>query len=224
MSQTFINKIAPLAIKDMGRTGVLASLTIAQAILESNWGKSGLTVKGKALFGIKAGSSWKGKTINMQTGEVFDGKSVTIQANFRAYGSWEESIADHSKLFTTLARYQNLIGVTDYKRACMLVQKDGYATDPKYADKLINIIETYKLYEFDKEGETLPVELTPKQQKFIEQVVKLKLTDGKNPTTAANNLYVWEVSKAVLDYTMDVEAEVSKLKKQVAELVKQGVK
>ncbi len=144
--EDFIQKIGPLARKEEERSNILASLTIAQAILESGWGKSGLTVKGNALFGIKAGSNWTGKVYNAQTQECYDGKNFeTIVAGFRAYDSWEESIRDHSDLLTGLPRYKNVVGEKDYKKACKEIQKAGYATDPNYANKLIDIIEANNL-------------------------------------------------------------------------------
>lgn len=146
----FINKIGILAQKDMKKSKVLASLTIAQAILESGWGKSSLATVGNALFGIKAGSSWKGKIYNSKTKECYDGSTfVTIDAAFRAYDSWEESINDHSAFLCGSSRYKNVIGETDYKKACNAIYSAGYATDPTYANKLINLIETYNLNQFD---------------------------------------------------------------------------
>ena len=115
--KSFIERVGKLAAADMEKSGVLASLTIAQAILESGWGKSGLTVKANALFGIKAGSSWKGKVYSAQTQECYDGATyTTITALFRAYDSWAESVADHSALLTGMARYKAVIGERDYRR------------------------------------------------------------------------------------------------------------
>ncbi len=149
----FLEFIKELAIENMIETGILASLTVSQAILESGWGLSGLTVNGNALFGIKANSSWKGKVYNGQTVEYYDGVNATnITAAFRAYDSWKDSIADHSALLTGLQRYRAVIGETDYKAACKAVYAAGYATDPNYADKLINLIESYNLYEYDMEA------------------------------------------------------------------------
>ena len=132
---------------------LFASLTIAQAILESGWGKSGLTVKANALFGIKAGKSWKGKVYSAQTQECYDGATfTTITALFRAYDSWAESVADHSALLTSAARYKAVIGERDYKAACRAIKAAGYATDPQYADKLIQIVENYSLTAYDGAG------------------------------------------------------------------------
>lgn len=143
----FLQKIIPLAIADMKTSRILASITIAQAILESAWGLSGLTVRSNNLFGIK------GKGVSSPTFEYINGKRVNITDNFKAYPDWATSVADHSALFHRLSRYSNLIGCTDYKTACRNVQADGYATSPIYADSLINIIESYKLYQYDAPAE-----------------------------------------------------------------------
>lgn len=146
----FIALIGELARNDMVQTGVLASLSIAQAILESGWGKSDLAATGNNLFGMKATSSWVGKVYSAQTKECYDGANmVTITASFKAYASWEESIADHSTLFVNASRYAKVVGETDYKVACQEVKNAGYATDPNYPEKLISLIEQYKLYEYD---------------------------------------------------------------------------
>ena len=141
--QAFLQKIIPLATADMKKTKILASLTIAQAILESGWGLSGLTLRSNNLFGIK------GQGVNSATFEYINGKRVEIVAGFKSYPDLETSIADHSGLFLRLSRYNNLVGCTDYKQACKNVQADGYATAPNYADSLIKLIEQYKLYQYD---------------------------------------------------------------------------
>ena len=152
--KTFIERVGALAAADMQKNGVLASLTIAQAILESGWGKSGLTVKANALFGIKAGASWKGRVYSTKTQECYDGVTfTTVTALFRAYDSWEESVADHSALLTGAARYKAVVGERDYKTACRAIKAAGYATDPKYPDKLIQIIESYGLTAYDGAGQ-----------------------------------------------------------------------
>lgn len=152
--KAFIERVGALAAADMQKSGVLASLTIAQAILESGWGKSGLTVKANALFGIKAGTSWKGRVYSTKTQECYDGVNfTTVTALFRAYDSWEESVADHSALLTGAARYKAVVGERDYKTACRAIKAAGYATDPKYPDKLIQIIESYGLTAYDGAGQ-----------------------------------------------------------------------
>ena len=144
----FVEKIGALASEDMKKTGILASLTIAQAILESAWGTSALAqAPNYNLFGIKG--AYNGNYCEFNTSEYLNGKWVTVKAQFRKYPSWAESLADHSALFNTYDRYANLRGCTDYKLACRYVREDGYATDPNYTSKLINIIESNNLTRFD---------------------------------------------------------------------------
>ena len=145
----FLEEIKAAVMKDMSKTGILASLTAAQALLESGHGTSGLTKKANALFGIKG--SYQGMSVTMMTREEVNGQVIKVPAQFRAYNSWDESISDHSGLFLrNQKRYGNLIGETDYKQACYNVKADGYATDSGYAGKLISIIEAYHLDEWDK--------------------------------------------------------------------------
>ena len=150
----FLNKTKPMVIADMKKTGILASLTGAQAIIESNWGNSGLTQKANNLFGMKG--KYNGQSVTMLTTEYYNGVKKRVYADFRKYPSWADSIADHSDLFNRLSRYKNLRGETDYKKACRYVKEDGYATSPTYTTTLINTIEKYKLYEWDKEALGIP--------------------------------------------------------------------
>lgn len=146
-AQTFLEKIKPMVIADMQKTGILASLTAAQAFIESSKGNSGLTVKANNLFGIKG--EYNGQFVTMLTTEYIGGIPQKVQAKFRKYPSWQESINDHSGLFLRSSRYANLRGCKDYKQACKNVQADGYATSPTYAQTLIKTIETYQLYTWD---------------------------------------------------------------------------
>lgn len=147
--EDFLNKIKPVVIMDMQKTGILASLTAAQAILESGWGRSELAVKANNLFGIKG--SYNGQSYTVKTKEYVNGKWIMVDAAFRKYPSWQEGVNDHSHKFLTMDRYANLRGCKDYKLACKYVYEDGYATGIDYTPKLIQIIERYKLYEWDKE-------------------------------------------------------------------------
>lgn len=145
----FIDKIVPGAIKAYKEYGVLPSLTLAQAILESNWGKSGLSTKSNNLFGIKWTASRGGAYDEYDTKEFVNGKWITVKAKFRKYSSWEESVLDHAVLLT-LSRYKPVLAAKNYKEACTQVQKCGYATDPAYTQKLIGIIEKYGLNKYDE--------------------------------------------------------------------------
>lgn len=153
-AEQFLEIIKPMVIKDMQNTKILASLTAAQGLIESNKGNSGLTQKANNLFGMKG--KYNGQYVLMDTTEYYNGIRTTVKAEFRKYPNWQDSINDHSGLFWRSIRYANLRGCIDYKQACKNVQKDGYATSPTYANTLINTIEKYKLYQWDKEalGET----------------------------------------------------------------------
>lgn len=144
----FLDKLAKYAVADYKRSKVLPSLTIAQGILESGWGQSGLSKETNNLFGIKGKFQGQGKMY--PTREVYNGKSVMVDAEFRAYPTFEGSIKDHNDLLQK-PRYKKVIATTDYKVACQEVQKAGYATDPLYADLLIRIIESQNLQRYDKE-------------------------------------------------------------------------
>lgn len=149
--KNFIKQVGALASDDMKKTGILASLTVAQAILESAYGTSGLATEGKALFGIKATKTWKGKVYCSDTKECLDGVNLVTVSNaaFRAYDTWEESINDHSAFLKANKRYKAVVGETDYKKACEEIKAAGYATDPGYTAKLIKLIEDNKLTEYD---------------------------------------------------------------------------
>ena len=99
--QEFISKIAPLAVADMKKNKILASLTIAQACIETGYGSSNLMMSNNAPFGIKATETWLkigGKAYNANTGEVYNGVSVTINAAFRAYNSLADAVEDHANV------------------------------------------------------------------------------------------------------------------------------
>ena len=149
-AEIFLKLIHDDVVEDMRNTGILASLTAAQALIESNKGNSGLTQRANNLFGMKG--EYKGLYVTMPTKEWDGTQYITINAKFRKYPSWKESIADHSGLFLRADRYANLRGCTDYKKACQYVREDGYATSPTYTTTLINTIESYRLYEWDREG------------------------------------------------------------------------
>lgn len=156
--KSFFEKIKPMVIKDMKDTGILASLTAAQAFIESNKGNSGLTQKGNNLFGIKG--TYNGQSVKMQTTEYYNGVPCKVMADFRKYPSWQESISDHSALFNRLDRYKNLRGCKDYRLACKYVKDDGYATSPTYTNTLLNVINKYQLYKWDEEVTGIPSNVT----------------------------------------------------------------
>ena len=147
--ESFFETIKPYVLEDMRQSGILASLTAAQAHVESKKGNSGLTIKANNLFGIKG--NYEGQSVQMLTTEYYNGAPYRVMANFRKYPSWAESIADHSAMFNRMDRYKNLRGETDWKRATVNVKKDGYATAPDYTETLQSRIIKFRLYEWDQE-------------------------------------------------------------------------
>lgn len=146
--QGFIHSILEGAKDGYRQYRILPSLTIAQAILESAWGTKHIA---NNLFGIKATSSWNGDTKEVWTTEYIDGEYVKVKAVFRAYDSFNDSVRDHNKLLGELDRYAKVRQANDYRTACLEVWKAGYATDPNYPYKLIDIIENYNLDSYDRE-------------------------------------------------------------------------
>lgn len=142
-SQQFIESVAPGAIQGWQKYGVLPSVTVAQAILESGWGSS----QAHNLFGIKG--SYNGHSVVMRTREVYGGTSVYINDSFRAYANNSESVEDHGNFLYSNRRYHNLLGDRNYVSVANKLRADGYATDPRYASSLINLVRTYGLDRLD---------------------------------------------------------------------------
>ncbi|MFG6673713.1 LysM peptidoglycan-binding domain-containing protein [Leuconostoc lactis] len=133
-------------------TGVLASVTVAQAILESGWGQSALaSAPYHNLFGIKKGYGWAGAVVNMNTSEFENGQWVTVVAPFRAYGSQMASFQDHTNFLLANSRYaaNGVINAPNYIAMATGLQAAGYATAPTYASALINLVERYNLQSLD---------------------------------------------------------------------------
>lgn len=143
--QKFIKKMAAPAVRVYQQNGqVLPSIVIAQAILESSWGTSGLFLQANNPFGVKG--TYQGSSKSFPTTEYVNGKKITVQANFRNYPNLTAAILDHDALLKKSYFKQT---VTNYKTAAKLLQSNGYATDPKYAKKLENVIATYNLNQYD---------------------------------------------------------------------------
>ena len=147
-SQNFIESVAQGAINGWTKYGVLPSVTVAQAILESGWGQSALSTQAHHnLFGIKG--SYNGQYVTMQTREVYNGQSYYIYDNFRKYANNSESVEDHGNFLYSNSRYANLLGDQSYASVARKLQADGYATDPSYASSLIKLVEMYNLTQLD---------------------------------------------------------------------------
>lgn len=129
-------------------SGIPHLLIIAQAALESGWGERQImTAEGTPshnLFGIKAGKNWRGKVTNIITTEYIDGKAVKIRDDFRVYHSYFEAISDYVHLLTQNKRYSKVAAAKTPEQAAVALQHAGYATDPNYAQKLIQLIQQFK--------------------------------------------------------------------------------
>ena len=161
--ERYIRQYAPTAVSEMRRSGVPASITLAQGILESAAGTSRLAVKANNHFGIKCGSLWKGRSIKADD----DARNEC----FRSYGSPAESFRDHSDFLRYRDRYAFLFELepSDYKGWAYGLKQAGYATDPAYPSKLISLIERYNLTQYD----ALPSEqsVLPSAPRVLEQPV-----------------------------------------------------
>lgn len=146
----FIEQIAKCVKKYAYLYGIeVNSPIIAQAILESGWGKSGLASKYHNYFGLKCGSSWKGKSVNMATKEEYKvGTLTNIRDNFRVYDSMEAGVKGYFDFINT-SRYANLKGVKSPEEYVRRLKADGYATSSKYVDNVMRVIRDNKLTRFD---------------------------------------------------------------------------
>ncbi len=149
----FIKKVSPYAVELGKQYGVLPSITIAQAILESNWGTSSLASQYNNYFGIKGEDPSNTKVL--QTKEYTNGQWITINGRFRVYSDFRESMKDHTKLLVNgttwnSQQYRQVIQSKNYIDAAVALQTDGYATDPGYTNKIIRVIQKYNLKKYDE--------------------------------------------------------------------------
>lgn len=154
--KNFISNIGTAATVDSCKSGILASITTAQAILESAYGTSTLATKANNLFGIKDNDAWTGATYTVSSKEEVNGKLVAKKSKFRKYDSWADSIADHSDYLCTRTfdggktfLYSAVIDETNYKKAAKALQTAGYSTYSSYSSQLIDLIERYNLTQYD---------------------------------------------------------------------------
>lgn len=189
-----IKAIAPKFQADSKKTGILASVSMAQCILESGWLKTQLAQNANNLFGMKAkisnntwaGSVWKGEVYTKKTKEWKNFRYVEVKANFRAYSSIEESIADHSAYLIGAMngenkRYPDIDKICDYKKAVQVIKDGGYATSPTYVEKLCSIIEKWQLTRYD--DTKIQNGNPPKPLPFLVKVPIKNLNIRKGPGT-----------------------------------------
>lgn len=166
-----VSVIGELCREDMKKSGILASISAAQFILESGYGKSELGQNANNMFGMKkslsgniwTGSTWDGTSVyTKKTQEQnADGSYETITADFRKYPCVEDSVADHSAYLLGAKngrslRYKGIKGMKDYRAVAQLIKDGGYATSLSYVDNLCNIIEKWNLTQYDTDSSTIP--------------------------------------------------------------------
>lgn len=192
--QEFISKVAGYVQKYASSYDIkVHSPIIAQAILESGWGESSLASKYHNYFGLKCGSKWTGKSVNLSTKEEYRAGEITnVKSNFRVYDSMEEGIKGYFE-FIQLSRYQNLKGITDPRKYLETLKKDGYATDSTYVDKNIKMIDKYDLTKYDNEVEdtmsnyaSKVIDIALAEDGYLEKKSNKNL-DSKTANAGSNN-------------------------------------
>jgi mannosyl-glycoprotein endo-beta-N-acetylglucosaminidase len=216
----YIQNYQNIAQQEMRRSGIPASIIIAQGIHESSWGKGELAIESKNHFGIKCKDYWTGPTYYIEDDDYQNGKLV--KSCFRAYENVEASYIDHTNFLLESERYKDLFTYpkTDYRRWAKGLKECGYATDPNYAEKLVRIIEKYQLYQFDTILEQImdaPKFYIPKEffnnNNEVSDPVMYTYQEGKiELNTIQENNYIEQTS--IFDY--QVPAKEVPVKEEVA--------
>jgi len=144
----FFEELIPHAREMQRRTGIPASVALAQAALESGFGKSLLSKQAKNLFGIKTGKSWKGEIITLPTTEYYQGRPVRVVARWRKYHSYLDAFLDLARVYYN-GLYEEALPYRQNPREFIKRAAKTYATDPKYAEKVIALIDKYRLDQYD---------------------------------------------------------------------------
>lgn len=202
-NQEFIKAIAGYVQKYAYLYGICVhSPIIAQAILESGWGKSKLSAQYHNYFGLKCGTKWTGPSVNMTTQEEYKpGTMTTIKDNFRVYSSMEEGVKGYFE-FIQLERYHNLRGITDPRKYLETIKADGYATSSAYVENNMKLIEQYNLTQYDgKKGNSVTeTELRQLPVEWLKKYVGIKKGSAQHKEILA----VFNNSKLCTRYVMTV--------------------
>ena len=211
--ENYIRAYKEIAISEMRRTGIPASIKLAQGILESAAGKSELARKANNHFGIKCHNNWNGKTYYREDDD-YDDQGRLIKSCFRVYRDPESSFIAHSEFIRDprkTYRYGFLFDLspTDYKAWARGLKKAGYATSPTYANNLINIIERYDLNKYDDSSIKLPEDESPlaDRDKYEEEILRgIFRNNGVKYALASGE-------ESVTDLALRTDVSVDKLKK-----------
>lgn len=226
--EAYAEKYSAIAISEMHRTGIPASIKLAQALLESNAGRSELARKANNHFGIKCGGDWNGKTYHKEDDDYRNGRLV--KSCFRVFKSVEESFVAHSEFLrnpSKYSRYNFLFSYesTDYKSWAHGLKKAGYATAPTYAQRLIKLIEDYELYKYDQaidhvpdmpvvanlgsKGKSINNAMLPRKQKFNNGVRMVYAMHGESVSDLAERHSVDE--KRIIRYNEHISSQEEEL-------------
>lgn len=187
MSEGFIKEIAPIIAAEAKLRGYkYPSAIIAQACLESKYGKSQLSSKYHNYFGLKCGSFWRGRSVNMKTSEEYTkGTSVMIRDNFRAYDTMAEGVKGYFEFIQT-SRYANLKTAKSSKNYLELIKADGYATSNTYVKNVYAVVEKYDLTQYDSDT---PVKAEVDIEAIARDVISGKYGNGKERKEKLGDLY-----------------------------------
>jgi len=176
LGELYIAAYSDLAVTEMKRLAIPASIILAQGMLESSYGKSELATKANNHFGMKCDKGWRGDTYTRASGEYKNGEYYTKQSCFRQYATAEESYKDHSEFLASRSNYVFLFleNTTDYTTWAKGLQKAGYATDPSYATKLISKIKQFSLDQFDNVDTERSYNNSTEEQEYKEDLTSLK--------------------------------------------------
>ncbi len=210
----YINLYKSIAVAEMMRTGIPASIKLAQAMLESNCGKSELACKANNHFGIKCGGDWNGNFFKKEDDDFEDGKLV--KSCFREFSSVYDSYIAHSDFLTDPAkadRYGSLfeLETTDFKGWAKGIAQAGYATDPQYANRLVDIIEKYELYRLDTEIDGIEASSTSKKTnshqpvRYHNDVKYVVAAEGDSPVSLAAQHDL--TARQIVRYNDDIKDE-----------------
>lgn len=221
LADKYIRTHEHLAVAEMERTAVPASITLAQGMLESGYGTSDLAIHANNHFGIKCHKGWSGETYIHRSKETNNGKSITRNSCFRAYATTKESYADHSDFLASRSNYSALFlaNTTDYKVWAQGLVDGGYATDPNYASKLIKTIKAYQLDKYDSYTNTIMAfNNSTVEQEYKEDIPALK----KRIQTLESILSQTELYKLELQECLNgKQQQVARLKRQHEDLKRQ---
>lgn len=146
----FIQKYKSSVMEACKGTPIFASVTLAQAALETGWGKAAID---NNMFGIKSTGNhtpfWDGRSKSVLTTEYVNGKKIHKYCSFRTYKTIADSVRDHNYLFLNNVRYKRVLEAKTPEEQCRMIKACGYATAPNYADTLISIIKKYNLTQYD---------------------------------------------------------------------------